>query len=271
MLKIQRAKLYLKFAQLMISDTLIYRADIISRYISWATRFLISAYLWIALTASKGGEIAGYTLQESLTYFLLMQIVTGFVFSGAGFQISSDIQSGELSNKLVLPVSYPLAVMFLELGKTVFFFFSHIIIYLGIGLFFSKHFDLSFDPLFILWGVTSMVIAFLLNFCFLGIIGMLAFWISTSQRLIYTFFAIITLASGILVPLEFFPESIREVLFWSPFPYLFYFPVHIMQSDFISAELTRGFGIQMGYTIVMFTLLYLVYNRGLKTYEAVGK
>lgn len=271
MFKIQRAKIYLKLAQLMISDTLIYRADIISRYISWATRFLISAYLWIALTESKGGEIAGYTLQESLTYFLLMQIVTGFVFSGSGFTISSDIQSGELSNKLVLPINYPLGVMFIELGKTVFFFFSHIIIYLGIGLFFSKYFDLSFEPIFVFLGLLSMLTAFLLNFCFLAIIGMLAFWISTSQRLIYTFFAIITLASGILIPLEFFPEPMREVLFWTPFPYLFYFPVHVMQSDFFTSELGKGFLIQGVYTVILFTLLYLVYNRGLKTYEAVGK
>lgn len=271
MFKIQRAKIYLKLAQLMISDTLIYRADIISRYISWATRFLISAYLWIALTESKGGEIAGYSLQESLSYFLLMQIVTGFVFSGAGFAISSDIQSGELSNKLVLPVSYPLAIMFLELGKTVFFFLSHLIIYIGIALFFSQYFDLNFEPLFVIWGILSMFMAFLLNFCFLAMIGMLAFWISTSQRLIYTFFAIITLASGILVPLEFFPQAIQDFLFWTPFPYLFYFPVHIIQSDFMSPELLKGFSIQIGYGLILFALLYFVYNRGLKTYEAVGK
>lgn len=100
---------YLKLTQMMIQDVLVYRADFVSRFITFGARFAVSAYLWMAIiNSSETGEIQGYTVEGALTYFLLIAIVGGFTFSSSGFQAASDVRSGELSKYLVLPISLSL-------------------------------------------------------------------------------------------------------------------------------------------------------------------
>lgn len=270
-MNLKRANIYIKQAQMMFEDVLIYRADFITRFISWGTRFFISAYLWIAIVNSKNGEIAGYNLQESLTYFLLIQIVSGFVFSSAGFQTSSDIQSGELSNKLILPADYLLMLFSREFGRNIFFLISNIIIYGILGIIFQNYFDLDFYFSMISLAIISTMMAFILNFSMNVILGLFAFWISTAGRLIYTFFGIITLVSGIIVPIDFFPQNIQTLLKFSPFPYMFFYPVHILQSHTINLEIIYGLTLQLLFTCLLTAIMYAVYYKGLKTYEAVGR
>ncbi len=269
--RFSRLKIYKKQAEMMFQDELIYRADLISRFISWGTRFLIAAFLWMALLSSQGGELAGYDLKKILTYFLLMQIVTGFTFSGGGFRVADNIYSGDLSAWLIQPVNYLLLVLSTELGRILLFFFANLVIYAGIGLLFPNLFDFTFKWEFILIGILLMFFSYLMNFSIVVMIGMLAFWFSYSGRLIYTYFAILTLISGTLVPLEFFPVSIQNILLLTPFPYLFYFPIYVMQSDTWTEKLSQGIPIVLLYTLLLMLLMSFMYKRGLKTYEAVGR
>ncbi len=269
---LSQTKLYSTQAKMMLEDVIIYRADVISRLISWTSRFLNSAFLWIAiLNSNENGVVGGYDLQEALTYFLLMQVVTGFVFTSSGFRFADDIQSGNLSGRLVQPLYYPLLVISTELGRTFFYFITNSIICVAIYLLFRDYFSFHLSGGFLVLGILSMILAFLMNFALNSMIGMLAFWISSSRRLIYHFFAIITLLSGVLIPLEFFPDKLEYALRLSPFPYIFYFPVHMVQSLEWNAELRLGLALQAGYTVLLIGLMALQYHFGLKKYEAVGR
>lgn len=271
MIRVARLKPYLKQAKMMFQDVLIYRADFISRYIAWGVRFMISAYLWLAILNSSSGEVAGYDLKSALTYFLLMQIITGVVFTTAGFRISDDIQYGDLSPQLILPMDYLMMRMWTDIGRVVFFFISNLVIYSGIAMIFSEFFNLNFEPLYIIIGLYTMAVAFVINFCINASIGMLAFWTASSRRLIFHFFALITLVSGIIVPLEFFPELIQKILLLTPFPYLFYFPAHVIQAGGTDPLLLRGIIIQAVYAFVLVIMMYGIYARGIRSYEAVGR
>lgn len=255
---------------MMLQDVMIYRADFISRSISWIVRFLISAYLWISIINSQG-TLLGYDIPKMLSYFLLIQIVFSFVSSGAGFQVANDIQSGELSTKMVMPVDYILLYMSKEIGRNIFFFIFNLALYIGTILLFPNFFQINTSLIHIALAMISMFFGFIIIFCLTFMIGMLAFWISHASRLIFTFFALITFLSGLIIPLEFFPENFKKIIDFSPFPYLFYFPTHIMQIDSIGSEIYRGFIIQISYSILLTLLTYFIFNTGLKKYEAVGR
>lgn len=270
-MKLSRINIYGKQSLMMFQDVLIYRADFITRFISWGTRFLISVYLWMAIVESKGGIIAGYDLEKTLTYFLLIQIISAFVFCGGGFQISSDIQSGELSTKLIQPVDYLMLLLSREFGRNFFFFLGHLLIYGAIVLAFPSLFEFKFNIFLLLLASLSLIFAFIINFCMNIIIGLSAFWITTANRLIYTFFALITLVSGIIIPIEFFPEKIQKILEFTPFPYIFYYPVYILQLNNLDPQIIKGISIQLFYSILLILIMYLIYYIGLKVYEAVGK
>lgn len=255
---------------MMLQDVMIYRADFVSRSISWIVRFLISAYLWISIINSQG-TLLGYDIPKMLSYFLLIQIVYSFVTSSAGFQVASDIQSGDLSTKMVMPVDYILLYMSRDIGRNTFFFILNFILYIGTILIFPDFFQINLSLIHILLATFSMFLGFIIIFCLTLMIGMLAFWISHASRLIFTFFALMTFLSGLIIPLEFFPENFKKILDFSPFPYLFYFPTHIMQIESINFEIFQGFIIQISYSILLTLACYLIFNTGLKKYEAVGR
>lgn len=249
---------------------MIYRADFVSRSISWIVRFLISAYLWISILNSQG-TLLGYNVPKMLSYFLLIQIVYSFVTSSAGFQVASDIQSGELSSKLVIPVDYILLYMSREIGRNIFFLVLNLILYIGTIIIFPGFFQINLSLVHIALASFSTFLGFIIVFCLTFMIGMLAFWISHASRLIFTFFALVTFLSGLIIPLEFFPETFRKILDLSPFPYLFYFPTHIMQVEFLNFEIWNGLLVQVSYSILLTLLTYFIFNTGLKKYEAVGR
>jgi ABC-2 type transport system permease protein len=272
-MNLKRFKIYSKQASMMIRDVMIYRADFISRYISTIIRFMIAAFLWLAILRSSEGSVAGYDVPRIMTYFLLMQVVTGFIFSAAmsGFRTADQIQSGDLSTRLIQPVDYIKLTFAQDFGRGLFFFFSNLVIVGLIAFFFQDYFLLEFQPQFLAFGFLAMIGAFILNFSFVMIIGMSAFWITSSHRLIFHFFAILQLLSGMLVPIEFFPDKIEALLLKTPFPYIAYFPIKLFQSSEWSTELTQMSVIALSYSLLLIGITYAFYKFGLRKYEAVGR
>jgi ABC-2 type transport system permease protein len=272
-MKLSRLSIYLKQSNMMLQDILVYRADFSSRFLASLIRFGITIYLWVAILNGQGGILGDYSIEKIMTYFLIMQIVSSFVFSSAqsGFRIASDIQSGDLSSRLAQPVDTIFQFMAMDSGRSMFFFLSNAVIFLGIAALFPQYFEFHFNWSTALLSAIATLSAFVLNFCFATGIGMLSFWMGSSTRLIYNFFAVVQLLSGMIMPLDLFPVSIQTVLNWTPFPYIYYFPVHLLQAEQLTPELIQGFFISLAYTVVLFILLRILYHQGLKTYEAVGR
>ena len=67
-----------------------------------------------------------------------------------------------------------------------------------------------------------------------------------------------------------FPAWAQTALNWSPFPYLFYFPVKVLQSPEWTPALTRSLGIGMVYAVLGVILMFTIYRIGIKSYEVVG-
>jgi len=257
--------------QMMIQDTLVYRANFIFRYVNWIIRFFVLAYLWTSIFAAKEGDIAGFSLSDTLTYFLILQVITSLTFSRAGFMISNQIQSGELSSKLILPVNYIYLQIARDFGQNFFFFISHIVIYGGIALIFKDSLTLDFNWLFVLLSLPVMFFSYLIAFSMIALIGMLAFWLSTAKRLIFVYFAIHTLLSGFLIPIAFFPQGLQNILKWTPFPYNYSYIAELIQSKTWTESLSFGLTMTFVYSIGLMILLHFVFYLGLRKYEAVGQ
>jgi ABC-2 type transport system permease protein len=269
-MRIFKSSVYLKQVQMMVQDILVYRANFFFRFINWSIRFFILIFLWTAIFAAKEGEIAGFSLEDTITYFLLIQIVTGLSFSRGGFQISNDIQSGELSGKIILPVNYLYLKMSQDFGQNIFFFLMNTILYGVLGYVFRDYLSLNFNLLHILYSMPILTLSYIISFGMIALIGMLAFWLSTATRLIFMYFAIHSLLSGFLIPLNFFPEVIQNIIKWTPFPYNYYYATSVIQSSEWTPELTFGLYMTIFYAFVMLVLMKFIFHLGIKKYEAVG-
>ena len=76
-----------------------------------------------------------------------------------------------------------------------------------------------------------MIFAFLVRFLLHWTFAMLSFWnerASAFERLLIVPYLFL---SGLVAPLETFPEALRSIVFLTPYPYLLYFPAKILSGS----------------------------------------
>src|SRR5437870_12080419 len=209
---------------------------------------MATIFLWRAMYAGQaaGGELAGYTLAQMTSYYLLVTIVDALTaVNEDDWQIAADIKDGNISQFLLKPIDY--------LAYRLCLFLSGRLAYLAIAagpltlfiLYLSKYFVLPSDWPTLGWFLFSTLLTALLQFFMSYTMAMLAFWVLEVSTFIFILFAFEYIASGHLFPLDILPPGIERALAFTPFPYQLYFPVSIYMGKTTGVELTRGLLIQL--------------------------
>ncbi len=263
-------KKYLAVARIGFQEGLEYRTEFFINLIGWSVRLMISVFLFAAVYSGRD-VIQGYTFKDMITYFLVIQVLMTFSFIRAEFRICADIQNGDFSNYLVKPISYIGYLMIAELSK------NFVRSWLGIGLFgviialiqpeFFVNFPYGEIPLILV----SILLSFFVNSILMVIIALLSFWVVSANRILFMFFAVLSIFSGMLIPIQFFPESLQRFLDFTPFPYIFYYPAKMMIQPGGLDETFRIIAAQLIIIIIEYAIMALMYRIGIKKYEAVGR
>ena len=118
--------------------------------------------------------------------------------------------------------------------------------------------------------VVATYAAFTLRFLLQYTLALLAFWferVSAFERVLFLPYLFL---SGLIAPLEVFPDVVREITLLTPFPYLIWFPARILCGQGTSAEIGRGFLVVLGWLVVVVVVNRLLWRRGLTHYSAMG-
>src|SRR5437660_9385368 len=213
-----------------IQNTLVYRVNFLFRAVFGLIPLMATIFLWRAIYAGQaaGGEVAGYTLAQMTSYYLLVTIVDALTaVNEDDWQIAADIKDGNISQFLLKPIDY--------LTYRLCLFFSGRLTYLAVAAIPLALFILSFRQYFVLpahWNtlglfLLSTILTALLQFFTSYTMAMLAFWVLEVSTFIFILFAFEYIASGHLFPLDILPPGLEHALFFTPFPYQLYFPVSI--------------------------------------------
>src|SRR5437870_9723075 len=106
---------------------------------------MATIFLWRAMYAGQaaGGELAGYTLAQMTSYYLLVTIVDALTaVNEDDWQIAADIKDGNISQFLLKPIDY--------LTYRLCLFFSGRLTYLAVAAVPLALFILSFRQYFVL-------------------------------------------------------------------------------------------------------------------------
>jgi len=114
----------------------------------------------------------------------------------------------------------------------------------------------------------AMYTAFLLRFFMQYTLCMAAFWHERVAAMDAIIFMPYLFLSGLLFPFEVLPEYAREILLWTPFPYMVWFPATLAVNG--EGPVLRGFLTMIGWTIFFFILYRWLWRKGLKHYSAMG-
>ncbi|HMB22621.1 MAG TPA: ABC-2 family transporter protein, partial [Anaerolineales bacterium] len=82
---------------------------------------------------------------------------------------------------------------------------------------------------------------------------------------------IVTMLSGALIPLQFFPDAVQKILMWLPFQAIYYTPLTLVAKPNLGWEtLLPMLGIQLFWVVALFALTRLFYSQAIKVLRISG-
>ena len=261
---------YLLIIRNTLEEYFIYRVN----FLLWRLRNILgflTGYFLIKAIFTQGRVVYGYDLEKILTYLFSVSILRAIVFSSRTPDLAGVIQSGNLTNILIKPISV-LKVWFVRdlADKSLNILFSLLelgfVIYLvKPPLFFQS--NLPYLVLFVLLTVLALILYFFINF----LLSLVGFWTPEIWAPRFLFNILVSFLSGGLVPLDALPKGVYILLQLTPFPYLLFNPikVYLGQVDWL-----MGMGmvfIGLIWVGIFYLLVQFIWYKGLLVYQAEGR
>lgn len=215
--------------------------------------------------------IKGYSLDQMIWYFNATSFVYIFIWNFTDIRISERILSGDLAIDLLRPIS----VFRIELSNAISLRVVGVLIEFIPGIFlYSIIFYPSFLSIlstlkFILLAMTAFILYYLCNF----ILGLLAFYVKNNTSLSGFRVALMAIAGGAGIPMEFYPDKLANFLEYLPFKHMFYWPVQIFlnKPDVQSLDFfIKTIGIMFIWIIIFYLLAKIFWNAAIKQFCSVG-
>jgi len=259
---------YLPIARATYMVGIVYRFGFLFTIFGNIVYLGIAYYLWKSIYRYSD-TIRGLTFNETFIYVALGSAIFILLKTYADWFIHYEIREGIIANYLTKPLDFQIYNLFANLGSLlmnltavtlptalVMIFVFKVKISLGIGLFLFP---------------ISLLLAFLISFSIDYSIGLLGFYSESVWGFSTTKEIIVTVFSGALIPLQFFPDAIQKVLFWLPFQAIYHTPLMMITRPdqgldvFLPMMLLQGF-----WAAALFILARLFYNQAVKVLRIAG-
>lgn len=249
------------------SKTLTYRVNFLMQIIGPALVFFFIKYnLWNSIYAGdESTVIAGYRFPEMITYHVWTLVVGLVGISNNSAGISEEIRLGKISSYLIYPFN------FWEFHTASFLAFE-VIQYLVASITLVILFYIGVLPdVSALHTVLGFIFCFFVAcfwFSMQFIVGLIAFWLNETWSIRIILITLTSFLSGYLIPLELYPSWLTDILAYTPFPYLSFYPVKIFMGD--TTHFFSGLAILIGWSFVSFFVGSLIFKKGVRLYTAAG-
>uniref|UniRef100_A0A7C2PLL1 ABC transporter permease n=1 Tax=candidate division WOR-3 bacterium TaxID=2052148 RepID=A0A7C2PLL1_UNCW3 len=257
---IRKLRFYLATAIVYFKVSYNYKVHFIGMILQNVLTFVI-LFLYFKWT----GEIKDMSTADLVTYYLLMLAFFSHIIPTVDVSFFDKLRSGGLDGIITLPVSLNGYFVSLHIELLVFKFLVSIIIFLLIApLIPLKWPSLNNFLMFIIASSISLVLYFVFRIFF----TQFAYYIERADALSFWSYYLSLFLSGGLLPLRLFPETLRKLLYFTPFPYLIDYPIGIWigKYHFDKTYLI----ISLIYVLVMGSLTIELSKRGMRKYAAYG-
>lgn len=116
--------------------------------------------------------------------------------------------------------------------------------------------------------IAAIVLAFILRFLIQYTFAMFAFWTERATAIEQFWFLFYSFLSGMIAPLNVFPEGVKAVVMWTPFPYLIYFPASLLVG--LPVNVGQGFSVMVAWSALFWVVNRWLWRRGLRHYSGMG-
>lgn len=228
----------------------------------------VAYYLWKSIYAYSD-TIRGLTFNETFLYVGLGSAIFILLKTYADWFIHYEIREGNIATYLTKPIDYQIYNLFANLGSLL-MNLTAITVPTAFVLIFI--FKVNIPPgIGLLLFPVSLLLAFLISFSIDYFIGLLGFYSESIWGVSMTKEIIVTVFSGALIPLQFFPDAMQRVLYWLPFQAIYHTPLMmITRPDQGLSVFLPMLLVQVAWAALLFFLARLFYNQAIKVLRIAG-
>lgn len=265
---------YLMIIANCIKSTFTYRAHILFQILTSALMILVQFFIWRAVFAAspggiEGAVVRGMSFDQTFLYVSLAAALGVLMRTWTDWDMNGQIRSGDIIMFMFKPADY-MKYMFsnsigLMAGNLISITIPSAIVIFG---FFGAPLPGVLNTLFFAFALAgSCALTFLFDF----IIGTTCFWTMSIWGISAGKEVIIAFLSGALIPLGFYPEALRSVMVWLPFPYMYNLPLSILTASKADPLVwAQGIGVQLVWVIVILAASRAYYRYSLRKLTVNG-
>lgn len=243
--------------KISVRTNLAYPGEVLGRTVFLFVILYIFLKLWQA-TGVNAAEMLWYVAFTESIYMSAPRLAQ---------LVDEDVRSGSISLRLLKPMSYPLYCLSNNLGERLVRFIFNLAISSLIAYVLVGPLHLSINSLWM--APVALLGAFILDGIGHLLVGLAAFWLEDTSGIFLIYTRLMMILGGMLLPLELFPDWLKKIVIFLPFPYLIYGPAHL----FTNASFSAFWQVMAGLAgnILIFSLLAaFVYRIALRRISSHG-
>ncbi|MBS4456772.1 hypothetical protein [Tuanshanicoccus lijuaniae] len=254
------------YAQYQFKVNTRYKMNNIFSIMSTFVAILVQFYVWKYVEQVKNinTNIISIYILFALTFSILSPI-----FSSADF-ISSKILKGDIAILLQRPQSLLYMNLGIQYGHVLYRLCYRVLpIWLLYLIFFYKSISCWNISRFSIFIILSFIISWFLSFILGYIIGFLSIRLISINGLKSLVSGLLLLFGGGLLPIDLYPEPLQQIVLFTPFASISYYPV-AMISGIDTFDVFTAIQIQLFWLLVFFIVLLMVHKNIYKKIEIMG-
>jgi ABC-2 type transport system permease protein len=248
------------------AEAVAYRAEMLVWMLTMSMP-LVSLALWSAV--ADAGPVGRFDQRGFTTYFLATLVVRQLTSAWVVWEMNMEVRTGTLSRRLLKPIHPLIAysaqnLAALPLRAAV----CAPVAALAILLTDANRLPAGAAELSLF--ALSLLGAWLINFLTMAIVGSLAFFMESSTAVFEVWLVAFMLLSGYLVPLELFPEGLREIVRFLPFRYMVAYPVELVSGLMDRGRALQELGVQWAFVVLCGLGALAAWRAGVRRFGAYG-
>lgn len=230
-----KLKKYFSLTRAGILEALQFRVSAIVMVIGNLLYLTVVYFLWKSIYASAGTDVVnGMTFSDTLIYLVLATALFNFMEMYAVWEIGRSIQSGKIVLDLLKPMRYRSFLFWTYSGTFVMQFFATFLpTFIVVGIVTKGAIPLGINLLFFL---ISVVMSIIINYCIDFFVGTICIYTESIWGINIMKQVIVLLLSGATIPIAFFPETLKKIVYYLPFQSIYNAPLTILLDKTQSGE-----------------------------------
>jgi ABC-2 type transport system permease protein len=211
----------------------------------------LQAYILLAVYRHRT-DVGGYDVADTVTYVWLAQALIMTVFVFGWYELALRIRDGSIATDLARPLSPLRYWLAFDLGRAPYHFLFRGVPPFVIGAFvFDLNYPSAVDAAAF---VVSVALAVVVSLAFRFLYNAAAFWLLDYRGVSNIAITASLFFSGMILPLQFFPDWLRTLAHALPFQSIIQVPVDIFLGKHHGASLAGALALQAAWALALLAL-----------------